>query len=245
VWILGGAKSTGIGGGKSYLWACCSATGELSNLTRFIKQNRHNLFWQLELDSHKRLWLAWLQPSRTAVVGPVKLVELDPETLAPRTPAPITLPGGTTATGFALSCGAVCRVVLTDLFSGDLLVSSPGQRSPVKIASGTRESPATLLAASDCSGHLVAASIARTNVDFGKPSARQVWRIEVVRADVPGSRTPTVASVDLPDGLNQLDPDRYSLYQFATGTFVPGGLVYFAVYYGYRTPMLAGFLPSC
>jgi hypothetical protein len=245
VWIVGGSKSVGVGGAKSYLWACCTATGELRDLTRFIKQNRMNLFWQLELDSHKRLWLAWLQPSRTAVVGPVKLLELDPETLAARTSAPVTLPGGATSTGFALSCGAVCRVVMTDLFSGDVLVSSPGQRSPTRIASGTRERPATLLAASECSGHLVAASIASRDVDFGKPSARQVLRIEVVRADARGSRARPIASVDLPDGLNQTDPDRYSLYQFANAAFVPGGLVYFAVYYGYRTPMLAGFLQSC
>ena len=239
VWLLGGAKLNDSGNlVKSYLWACCTSSGELSDLTRFIKQGRPTIFEQLGLDSKKRLWVAWLQRSRSAVVGPVKLLELDPETLAPRMPAAATLPGGSTATGFELSCAAFCRVVMSDLFSGDLLASSPGQRSPTRMASGTRENPADLLATSDRSGHLTAAYIASRSPD---PAKAQVHEIEVVSGDARGSHPRRLAAVDLPDAIGPSD----DLYQTAYATFVPGGLVYFAFYYPGRTKtrILAGFLP--
>jgi hypothetical protein len=242
--ILTGAKSLGISRARSYLWACCSATGELSDLTRLIPQRPALMFWQVGLDAKGRIWVAWLERKGSAVLGSVKIVELNPATLAPRTPSALTFPDRGRSTSFRLACAALCRVVASQL-DGSVLAWSPGDGSPARLASGTRETPATLLAAADCSGRLAAASIARRDVDFGKPSAREVWRIEVVRGDARGSHARSVASVDLPDGLNQTDPDRYSLYQFANATFVPGGLVYFAVYYGYKTPLLAGFLRSC
>lgn len=239
VWLLGGAKLNDSGNlVKSYLWACCTSRGELSDLTRYIKQGRPTIFEQLGLDSKKRLWVAWLQRSRSAVVGSVKLLELDPETLAPRMPTAATLPGGTTATGFELSCAAFCRVVMSDLLSGDLLASSPGQRSPTRMASGTRESPANLLATSDRSGRLTAAYIASRSPD---PAKAQVHEIEVVSGDTRGSHPRRLAVVDLPDAIGPSD----DLYQTAYATFVPGGLVYFAFYYPGRTKtrVLAGFLP--
>ncbi len=239
VWLLGGAKLSDSGNlVKSYLWACCTSSGQLSDLTRFIKQGRPTIFEQLGLDSKKRLWVAWLQRSRSAVVGPVKLLELDPETLAPRMPTAATLPGGSTATGFELSCAAFCRVVMSDLFSGDLLASSPGQRSPTRMASGTRENPANLLATSDRSGRLTAAYIASRSPD---PAKAQVHEIEVVIGDARGSHARRLAVVDLPDAIGP----SADLYQTAYATFVPGGLVYFAFYYPGRTKVriLAGFLP--
>ena len=234
VWLLGGARQAPP---KSYLWVCCSRTGELVDLTRFIKQGRLNFFTQLGLDSKKRLWLAWLQSSGTAVAGSVKLLELDPETLAPRTSSADTLPGGT-ATKFELSCAAFCRVVITDLFSGDLLALSPGQRSPTRMASGTRENPANLLAVTDRSGHLTVAHVASRSPD---PAKAQVHEIEVVSGDSRGSHPRRLAAADLPDAIGPSD----DLYQTAYATFAPGGLVYFAFYYpgGTKTRTLAGFLP--
>jgi len=132
VWLLSGAKMTEGGNvARTYLWACCSTTGELRELTRFIKQGGRNVF-QLGLDSKKQLWLAWLHFSGGAGVGSVKLLELDRETLAPRTPRATTLPGDA-ATGFELSCAAFCRVVMSELSSGDLLSSSPRDRSPIRM----------------------------------------------------------------------------------------------------------------
>jgi len=235
VWLLGGARQAPP---KSYLWVCCSGTGGLVDLTRFIKQGRRSFFPQLGLDSKKRLWLAWLQSSGGAVAGSVKLLELDPETLAPRTPKMVALPGGNTATKFELSCATFCRVVMSDLFSGDLLASSPGQRSPTRMASGAREYPANLLAAADRSGHLTAAYIASRSPD---PAKAQVHEIEVVSGDARGSHPRRLGVVDLPDAIGPSD----DLYQNAFATFVPGGLVYFAFYYpgGTKTHTLIGFLP--
>ena len=239
VWLLGGAKLNDSGNVvRTYLWACCTGSGELSDLTRFIEQGRPTIFEQLAVDSRKRLWVAWLQRSRSAVVGSVKLLQLDPETLAPRTPRAVTLPGGSAATGLKLSCAAFCRAVFTDLFSGDLLASSPGQRSPDRMASGTRENGANLLAATNRSGRLTAAYIASRSPD---PAKAQLHEIEVVSGDPTGSHPRRLAAVDLPDAVGP----SADLYQNAYGTFVPGGLVYFAFYYpgGTKTHILAGFLP--
>lgn len=238
VWLLTGHTPTESGGiARSYVWACCSTTGELSDLTPWIAQ-RPLMSWQLALDSKKRLWLAWLQRSREAVVGSVKLLELDAETLAPRTPTATTLPGGRTATGFVLSCAAFCRVVMTDLLSGDLLASSPGQRSPTRMASGTRENGANVLAATDHSGRLAAAYVTSRSPD---PAKAQVHEIEVVVGDARGSHPRRLGVIDLPDSVGP----SFDLYLNAYATFVPGGLVYFAFYYpgGAKTRVLGGFLP--
>jgi hypothetical protein len=234
VWLLGGSRQAPP---RSYLWVCCSATGELVDLTRFIKQGRRNFFTQLGLDSKKRLWLAWLESSGGAVAGSVKLLELDPETLAPLTPTTATL-AGNTPTRFELSCAAFCRVVMSDLSSGDLLASSPGRRSPTRMASGTREYPANLLAATDRTGHLTAAYVASRSPD---PARAQVHEIEVVSGDARGLHPRRLGVVDLPDAVGPSD----DLYQTAFATFVPGGLVYYAFYYpgGATTRVLAGFLP--
>jgi hypothetical protein len=233
VWLLTGAKMTEGGSvARSYLWACCSTTGELRELTRFIKQGGRSVF-RLGLDSKKRPWLAWLHFSRGSSVGSVQLLELDRETLAPRTPRATTLPG-TAATGFELSCATFCRVVMSELSSGDLLSSSPRDRSPIRMASGTRASPATLLAVSDLSGRLAAAYVAP------RPATTQVHEIEVVRGDARGLHPRHVGEVDLPDAIGP----SYDLYQNAYATFVPGGLVFYAFYYpgGTKTRVLAGLL---
>jgi hypothetical protein len=225
VWVMRGAK-LGEGGGllRSYVWACCSTTGELKDLTRFIKQGRLSLFTQIGIDSQKRLWLAWLESSRAAVVGSVKLLEIDPDTLAPQTPSAITAAGGSTATSFALACAATCRVVLTDLFSGDALSSSATDRSATKMVSGTREQPANVLAVSFRSGRLAAATVA---VRTPNPAKATVDAIEVVAGNARGARPHPVSSIDLPSVLGRLE------FRAAYATFVPGGLAFFALYYPY------------
>jgi hypothetical protein len=235
VWLLSGAKVEGGNLKKEYRWACCTSTGELSDLTAFVRQGKLSFFWQFGVDSKKRLWLAWLEAPSNGVVGAVKLLELEPETLAPRTSTAATLPGARAATAVKLSCAALCRVVMTDLFTGNLLASSPGGRVPIKMASGSRQYPATLLGASDSAGRLTAAYIS-TRLSPQK----QVQRIEIVRGDARGANARTVASLDLPDGLEQQHPDHVALYATAVGTFAPGGLVYFGLYRGEPNRVLGG-----
>ena len=240
VWILEGAKMTEGGNvARSYLWACCTEDGQLSELTRYIKQGKRNLFIQLGLDGKKRIWLSWLETSQ-AVVGPVKLLDLDPKTLVPRTSGAVVAPGGTTATEFRLVCTAVCRVVLADLLSGDVRTATPGE-PPKTMASGTREAPADLLDATVHAGQLTAGSItSRRPKDLTKASP---FVVETFRGNALGSHPRLAGSVALPSTINPLDYDHYAMYQFSAGAFVPGGLAFFAMYYpGYdtKTRLLAG-----
>ncbi len=245
VWILTGGKM-GEGGGvlRSYLWACCTSRGELSELTRYMRQGATNLFMQLGVDGKQHVWLSWLESTGGGVVGPVKLLELDPQTLVPRTPKAVTVPGGATAIDFRLVCAVECRVVLGDLRSGDLRTTSPGHRAATTLALGTRETPVDLLDATVRAGQLTTGSITlRRPRDLTK-AAPQV--VEVFRAAPSGSHSRLVGSVALPPTINPLDYDHYALYQFSRGAFVPGGLAYFAMYYpGHdtKTRLLAGVVP--
>ena len=243
VWILEGAKMTEGGNiARSYLWACCTEDGQLSELTRYIKQGKRNLFMQLGLDARKRVWLGWLETDQ-AVAGPVKLLDLDSKTLVPRTSGAVVAPGGSTATDFRLACAAVCRVVLADLFSGDVRSTAPGE-PPKTMVSGTREAPADLLGATVQAGRLTAGSItSRRPKDLTKASP---FVVETFRGDARGSHPRLVGSVALPSTINPLDYDHYAMYQFSEGAFVPGGLAYFAMYYpGHdtKTRLLAGVVP--
>lgn len=244
VWILSGAKMSESGGvRRSYLWACCTSAGELTELTRYVKQGRPSLFMQLGVDGKKRPWLAWLESSGGAVLGPVKLLELDPKTLVPRTSSAVVPPGGSTAIDFRLACASACRVVLSDLFSGDVRSAAPGERSPPKMASGTREAPADLLDATARAGHVTSGSI---TLRQRSPTKAAPFVVEVFRGDSRGSHARLAGSVDLPSTINPLDFDHYATYQFSEGIFVPAGLVYFAMYNprDTKTRVLAGMIPG-
>ena len=228
VWAMIGGDSAG----RASTWVCCSDAGALTDLTRFVRRNRSTSFVRIGLDARGRLWLAWLDP-RFAIVGQVKIVELDPVTLALRTAAPTTVPGGGTATAFELVCADVCSAVFSDL-GGALRAWSPGQARPVKLVSGTRENPATLLAAAHRSGALTAAY---SRLRIPDPT-RQVHELVVVRGDPRGLHARRVGSLDLPDGI---DPRGGAwLFQAVWGTFTPGGLAFFATYEGAGYRVLTG-----
>jgi hypothetical protein len=231
VWLLTG----GTGFGKQYMWACCSTAGGLTDLTRFIDQGRGMLFWQLGLDAGGRLWLAWLEHGH-AVLGRVRMIELDSATLDPHTPTTFAVPGSATSTGFELICAAVCRVVMSRL-GGDIVTWSPGERSPTRLASGTRNNPANLLAASYRSGGVTVAYSFTRSVS---PLKSSVIAIRVVRGDSRGAHPRRVGSVDVPSVLNPMDPDHVVMNLGNDGTFTTDGLVFFATYEGEGTRVLAG-----
>jgi hypothetical protein len=240
VWLVYGCRSStlnGCRGRDERWWACCSSAGGLSDLTRLLQRYRFDPrvgYPQLQRDLRGRLWLAWLESSRS-----VKLLELDPETLAPRTPVAASLPGGGNVQRAELSCAAVCRMVIEDFTSGGILVSSPGRRTSVKMVSPTsRVSPVNLLAVSDRSGDLVVASAEFLNNGS---------KISLVRSDGRGSNPRRVgASVTLPGSFGST-ASAFLFQPPINAAFVPGGLVYFATYYGTdqsKTRVLAGFLPA-
>ena len=149
---------------------------------------------QLDRDAKGRVWLAWLDLLPRKAWGAVRMVELDPDTLAPRTPKAFTIQGPESWLRPKLACATECRLVMQDL-GGDIFTWTPGERSPTRTQLGTRQDPATLLDASFRSGRLLVAS-ART-LHFNHPP----WNVEevsILRGDSRGAhgrRVSTVAPV--------------------------------------------------
>jgi hypothetical protein len=237
VWVLTGSRR---GTALDFLWACCSLTGGLTDLSRFINHKRVMDFLQLGLDAKGRLWLAWLDVYVRKVWGAVRMVELDPDTLSPRTPKTFVSPAPDSWLRPELVCADLCRAVVGDL-GGDIFTWAPGERSATRMGLGTRRSPATLLDATFRSGKLVVASAKSLRL------RRPPWNVEeitIVRGDARGSRARRVGSV-APAPFGSSSPFQWQ--PPIHGTFVPGGLVFFKKYYNFRRPgqtrVLAGSLP--
>lgn len=163
---------------KGVLWVCCATDGSARELTRFIDRASAPNPVRLGLDERGRLWLAWKER------GGVKIMELDPSSLLPRTTKPIVAPGYGGA-GFELVCTAVCRLVIGDLRG--IHSWAPGERTPTKIAKpvpGIKRPPELLAAAPQSGNLLVAAYYAET---YGGTEVR------VVRGDARGARSRVVA----------------------------------------------------
>jgi hypothetical protein len=237
VWVLTGFRSTGV---TSFLWACCTGDGKLSDLSRFIDHKRDMRSLQLERDGKGRLWLAWLDVYFRKVWGAVKMVELDPVTLAPRTARPFVAPGPDAWLQPRLVCADSCRVVVQDV-GGDIFTWAPGERSATRMVAGSSTSPAELLAASFGPRGLEVA--AGRFVQLHKPP----WNVEeisVVRGDARGSHARRLASVaPAPFAATS----SFQWQHPAEAAFVPGGLAFFEKYYNFQhetqTRFLAGLLP--
>lgn len=237
VWVLTGSRG---GGQTDFLGACCSSRGELSDLSRFIDHQRVMNFLQLGRDTKGRLWVAWLDVPFRKSWGGVRMVELDPDTLSPRTPKTLAAPAPDSWLRPQLVCADLCRVVIGDL-GGDIFTWAPGERSATRMRLGTRRLPATLLDATFRSGNLVVASAKTLSL------RRAPWSVEqitIVRGDARGSRARRLASV-APAPYRPTSPFQWQPPIHAT--FVPDGLVFFKKYYNFReqaqTRVIAGFLP--
>ena len=170
VWALPGGSRTG-----SVLWVCCTADGSGQNLTRFVdRQSTPARPVHLGLDARGRLWLAGHDATG------VKIVELDPASLVPRTATPIRAPGRGVER-FHMVCAATCRLVI-EAYRVGILSWAPGERSPTTIARGRNVFGETrsprLLAAAYRSGKLAVAYIPE-DAPYG---------VRVVRGDARGAR---------------------------------------------------------
>lgn len=195
VWALPGGSRTG-----SVLWVCCAPDGSGQNLTRFISRLSPPRPVHLGLDGHGRLWLAWHDASG------VKILELDPASLVPRTATPIRAPGRGVER-FHMACAATCRLVI-ESFRVGIFSWAPGERSPTTIARGINLFGETrapwLLAAGYRSGKLAVAYVPY-DAPFG---------VRVVRGDARGA------------GSRRVGRLRKSLEGVTThAAFVPAGLV--------------------
>jgi hypothetical protein len=211
VWALeGSAGAVGLGS----FFACCSESGAAVNLTRFVDRHVGVRFLHLGLDTHGRLWLAWLDRRNypQATRGTARILELDPSTLAPRSNA-VAIPG-VIADRVELACADECRLVAQSA-AGDIVSWAPGDRSPVRVASALRleigREPAWLLAASYRSGQLVVAF--------------QRAKIQVVRGDARGARARQVAAIPVASSWPPTKVSSGPSGPDVHATFVPGGLV--------------------
>ena len=196
IWALPGGSRTG-----SVLWVCCAADGSGQNLTRFVnRQSSAARPVHLGLDGRGRLWLAWHDASG------VKIVELDPASLVPRTATAIRAPGRVVER-FHMVCAATCRLVI-ESFRVGILSWAPGESSTTMIAKarnvfGDSRAP-RLLAAAYRSGKLAVAYIPE-DAPYG---------VRVVRGDARGAQARRVGRL------------RKSLEGVSTqAAFGPAGLV--------------------
>jgi hypothetical protein len=225
VWALSGAEEPrGIGGAPLFFLACCSETGTAVDLTRFVDRKTGPFVTQIGVDTHGRMWLAWLDRRNysRAARGVPRMLELDPATLQPRGVA--TAMPGTVADALVLACGDSCRIAVQTA-GGDVVSWASGERSGVRMAShtGSRKFgilPAWLLAASYRSGRLVIAYHGTVG-----PRTKPRDELRVVRGDARGAKPRVIGRLTTTFGwpTGKLYPPNMDPVVY--GTFTPSGLV--------------------
>jgi hypothetical protein len=252
VWLLEGGELVGLGG-KQYQLVCCNESGAATDLTRFIDQSKGVLFVQVGVDTHGRIWVAWLDranAARGAVLGAPRIFELDRATLAPRT-EPLAAPG-TFATRLKLVCSSSCRLVAQTV-AGDIVSWAPGERSPTRVVSGWRPAkvpgavePASLLDATYRSGHLVVGyQGSRGKTQYVDATVRD--EIRVVRGDARGARAREVGTIPV---ANTWPPENVSAITnspIVSGAFTSTALIAVEWFQGTRggqwSPVVAAVVP--
>lgn len=233
VWALRGGDEDN----KEYQLVCCSKSGAASAVV--TRKLAMSFFLQLGLDARGRLWLAWLDTDgyKGALRGVPHLLELDPKTLATRSPT--LVPHGLVADSIELTCAASCRLVAGNA-AGDIVSWGPGERSPTRIAGHYTwpkgavqpySAPATLLAASYRSGRLAVAYRQRSRGSTGADE------IQVVSGDARGARSrPVGAAIAIPSGWppGARDSQVADLWP-VRALFVPQGLVAIGIFQYTRT----------
>ncbi len=166
---------------------------------------------QLGLDGKKRIWLGWLETPQ-AVVGPVKLLDLDPQTLVPRTSGGGHGAGWGTATDFSLvcaTCAGSCWLTCAAATSERPRPVSLRRRWP-------RARARRLLTFSTQQSELGSSRPARSPASL----QRSDQGVAVRRRDLPRRRASARirASSDrspFRPTINPLDYDHYAIYQFS------------------------------
>jgi hypothetical protein len=250
VWAIAGGESSGGINYKPTLWVCCDEAGEARDLTSLITQivREPARGHVLGLDEQGRLWLAWYDGRGD---NEVRIVQLDPTTLAPKTrkalvaPVPRVLQPGLSTEPLALVCTTTCRLVLTQAVSlssggfGTRLVTwAPGERTPTALELGLRRDPEgyyrhpALLEAGSRGGRLEVA------YSYGSPDRGPTLNVAV--GDARGRRLRTVGSIQQPARSRGVQ-----MYAFHAGAFTPSAFVFGQMYsnYGTKSHVLATVVP--
>ena len=248
-WAVGGASQkkgcqAEVFGGDPFFLACCAEDGATSNPIPHINSLRGALGVDISADTKGRIWLLWLDNTgyTGANRGIARLVEIDPATMALRTP-PYAVPGGL-VDNLKLACGPTCRAVVQTP-GGNLASWAPGERSAttivrkVEIVSSEEDVP-RLLDASYVAGRLV---VAYRAVVGKRADPRDT--VLVARGDARGRNAKVASTIETtvwwppakPRSPLCGNPDIY-------GMFVPRGLAALTVYRFGDCPVVLGtFLP--
>ncbi len=237
VWALAGGVPVGEGVNyKPSLWACCDEAGAARDLTSLITRTVSSppRGHALGVDAQGRLWLAWFDG--TVVRGEIRIVQLDPATLAPQTlkalAAPVAgaSPPSPASDPLALVCATTCRLVLEASYrlpsggAGTRLVTwSPGERSATTLELDLDPDPEgyyrhpTLLSAGSRAGGLAVA--------YRYGSTDRGPTLDVAVGDARGRRLRTVGSIEQPARSR-----GRQMYTFHAGAFGPAGFVFAQTY---------------
>ncbi len=239
VWALTAGSDTNLG--KTYVLACCSESGEASELV--LRKAAWQIFVHLGVDARGRLWLAWLDTTGYgAARGVPRVAELAPSTLAMRS-KPVGAP--MIADKLLLACATSCRIVAQSA-AGDIVSWAPGERSPTRVVRHGANAPAWLLDASYRSGRLAVVHQASTAQD-----PRGFQGVRVVRGDARGARAREIGAVTVPNGWPLGGRPGYERFQggeIVAGRLVPRGLVVLVTFSVTLTgsdvpPTIAAFVP--
>jgi hypothetical protein len=237
VYALAGGEPVGERGNYlPTLWACCDDAGAARDLTSLITRKVASppRAHSLGVDSSGRLWLAWLDGSETRAT--LRIVELDPGTLAPRSQKALNAPADGVFT-YRLVCAARCRLVFNAAAGSRRQISlftwTPGERSAVKLSvKRTREGYPGVLAAAGYRSTRLAFAYVQGSADYGPT-------LNVAVGDARGANARLVASAHVPPRFSGLP-----LYTFSAGTFTPSSFVFAQTYqWGARSRILATVLP--
>jgi hypothetical protein len=253
IWAIGGAACPASGpkqctinyNGYSFFGLCCTGAGAPADLTPLLtnKTKADATGVQMGTDAHGRVWLAWMDGATTKPGVSLKLVQVDPTTLAPlshKTVDHLLLndTSGSATTHFALACADSCRVVyqsVTGAASWDGSATTRLWTTNVRTNRG-----GNLLAAAIVGGKLAVGSWSNK---AGSPDGGQ--RLTAARGDAAGRNLRTTGTIDIPQNL----PDGPTHYFYPTylpaAVATPKGLVAVALYNdGGKSRLLATVLPD-
>lgn len=187
-------------------YGCCTTAGAAVDYSSFLPPSvRTRGRYALGRDAGGRLWFAWIQSGRA--VGPVKAIELAPDTLQP-IGAPVASPLPKSVSIAGMVCEISCYLV-TETVRGRAYSWRPGAGSATRIPTPTTaRSGVTALAGIDSFG-------GRMLFAYWGDSTAGGLRIRLARGDARGARPRILRAI--------FDPAQLGRNTFSTGA--PNGIV--------------------
>ena len=201
--------------------ACCDQDGEVANYSSFIPPSQSALT-MLGLDRHGRVWLAWT-PYRQSTSQQAQVVQLDPDTLAPRG-KPTIVPGSLGFTQMVdFACTDTCHLVIQ--------AASRAKRTFGTFAWALGERSATLISVPVKDGIALAARASPRHLDlaYGGHDQKSALVVGLVRATPKGAHAKPAGTLAIPEGIGSASRGLQRTIG-PVGIFGPEGFLAVAVY---------------